>query len=50
MNDVNSPVVSRPFAICSLPYQIAAAMPTPPSSSISGGNADSALVTFMFVR
>ena len=28
----------------------AAAMPTPPSSSISGGRLDSAAVTFMFVR
>ena len=39
MNDVNSPGVSRPAAISRLPYQSAAAIATPPSSSISGGSA-----------
>ena len=37
-------------AICRLPYHSAAAMPKPPSNSISGGRLDSAAVTFMFVR
>ncbi len=49
-NDVNSPVVSRPEAICALPYQRATAMPMPPSTSMSGGRLASAAVTFMFVR
>ncbi len=50
MNVTNSPVVSRPAAISWLPYQSATTNATPPMNSISGGSADSALVTFMFVR
>ncbi len=50
VNEVKSPCVRRPDAICPLPYQSAAAMPTPPSTSMSGGRLESAAVTFMFVR
>ena len=50
INEANCPVVRLAMAICRLPYQSAAAMPKPPSSSISGGRLDSAAVTFMFVR
>ena len=50
MNDVSSPIVSRPLAISRLPYQSAPAMPKPPSNSISGGRLESAAVTFMLVR
>ncbi len=50
MNDVNSPVVSRPCAISLLPYHSAPAIARPPRNSITGGSDDSALVTFMLVR
>ncbi len=40
MNDVSSPIVSRPLTISRLPYHSATAMPMPPSSSISGGRLD----------
>ena len=50
MNDENSPPVSFPDAISFAPYHSAAAMPRPPSTSMIGGSADSAAVTFMFAR
>ena len=50
MKSANWPGVSLPDEICWLPYHSAAAMPKPPISSISGGRAESAAVTFMFVR
>ena len=47
---MNSPIVSRPLPICEAPYQIIAATAIPPSHSISGGRADTVLVTCMLVR
>ena len=50
MNEKKAPSVIVRDATCRLPMTIAAAMPTPPTTSISGGRLESAAVTFMFVR
>ena len=50
MNEKKSPSVIDFDATDRLPMMSATAMPTPPSSSISGGRLESAAVTFMFVR
>ena len=50
MNDVNSPAVRSPAAISRLPYQRTPAMNSPPTSSITDGRTERALVTRMTVR
>ena len=50
MNDVNSPGVRSPAAISRLPYHRTPAIPMPPSSSITDGRIERALVTRMIVR
>ena len=50
MNNPKSPEVRSPAAISRLPYHRTPTMPKAPSHSMSGGSADTELVTFMFVR